>query len=115
MLRHYVENILPNGLKAQVVAISRRAAVRYPAALAAARDELVTEAGPSTLRCEASTTWTRFMEKFAGEKRFWIYTKLAEKETLAPAAPTKKYVSGEGFASLGRNYGCCWWISWTCR
>ena len=28
MLRHYVENFLPNGLKAQVVAISRRAAVR---------------------------------------------------------------------------------------
>jgi type I restriction enzyme R subunit len=44
MLRHYVENILPNGLKAQVVAISRRAAVRYPAALAAARDELIAEA-----------------------------------------------------------------------
>jgi len=44
MLRHYVENILPNGLKAQVVAISRRAAVRYPAALAAARDELAAEA-----------------------------------------------------------------------
>lgn len=44
MLRHYVENILPNGLKAQVVAISRRAAVRYPAALEAAREELVSEA-----------------------------------------------------------------------
>lgn len=44
MLRHYVENILPNGLKAQVVAISRRAAVRYQAALAAARDALVAEA-----------------------------------------------------------------------
>ena len=44
MLRHYVENALPNGLKAQVVAISRRAAVRYQAAFAAARDELVAEA-----------------------------------------------------------------------
>jgi type I restriction enzyme R subunit len=44
MLRHYVENILPNGLKAQVVAISRRAAVRYQAAFLAARDELVAEA-----------------------------------------------------------------------
>lgn len=44
MLRHYTENILPSGLKAQVVASSREAAVRYQAALTAARDELVEEA-----------------------------------------------------------------------
>jgi type I restriction enzyme R subunit len=44
ILRHYVENILPNGLKAQVVAISRRAAVRYQAAMVAARDALVNDA-----------------------------------------------------------------------
>lgn len=41
MLRHYVENILPNGFKAQVVAVSRKAAVRYYDALRTARDELV--------------------------------------------------------------------------
>src|SRR5207244_12945562 len=44
ILRHYVENILPNGLKAQVVAYSRLAAVRYREALTKARDELVQEA-----------------------------------------------------------------------
>ena len=44
MLRHYVEHILPNGLKAQVVAYSRRASVRYQAAFEKARDELVDEA-----------------------------------------------------------------------
>ncbi|MCA9609938.1 MAG: type I restriction endonuclease subunit R, partial [Myxococcales bacterium] len=44
MLRHYVEHILPNGLKAQVVSYSRRAAVRYQAAFEVARDELVQEA-----------------------------------------------------------------------
>jgi type I restriction enzyme R subunit len=43
MLRHYVEHILPNGLKAQVVAYSRLAAVRYSEALYKARDELVSE------------------------------------------------------------------------
>ncbi len=43
MLRHYVENILPNGFKAQVVAVSRRATVRYHNALLAARAELVAE------------------------------------------------------------------------
>jgi type I restriction enzyme R subunit len=41
MLRHYVENILPNGFKAQVVAVSRRATVRYYEALQEARGELV--------------------------------------------------------------------------
>lgn len=44
MLRHYVTNILPNGFKAQVVAYSRLAAVRYLDAFSAARDELLAEA-----------------------------------------------------------------------
>ena len=44
MLRHYVEHILPNGLKAQVVAYSRRASVRYQEAFEKARGELVGEA-----------------------------------------------------------------------
>lgn len=44
MLAHYVQHILPSGLKAQVVACSRRAAVRYGEALRQARDELVEEA-----------------------------------------------------------------------
>lgn len=43
MLRHYVDNILPNGFKAQVVAVSRLAAVRYHAAFLTARAELVRE------------------------------------------------------------------------
>ena len=41
MLRHYVDNILPNGFKAQVVAVSRLAAIRYRGAFEAARAELV--------------------------------------------------------------------------
>ncbi len=44
------------------------------------------------------------MERFVREKRFWIYTKLAEKDVLAPAAPSKQFVSGEGFPYLGRSY-----------
>jgi type I restriction enzyme R subunit len=43
MLRHYVGAVLPNGFKAQVVATSRRATVRYRTALLAARDSLVAE------------------------------------------------------------------------
>jgi type I restriction enzyme, R subunit len=43
MLRHYVDTVLPNRFKAQVVATSRKAAVRYREAFLAARDELVAE------------------------------------------------------------------------
>jgi type I restriction enzyme R subunit len=41
MLQHYVGHVLPNGLKAQVVATSRRAAVRYQEALKEAIRELI--------------------------------------------------------------------------
>ncbi|MBF0161401.1 MAG: type I restriction endonuclease subunit R, partial [Magnetococcales bacterium] len=44
ILRHYVTNILPNGYKAQVVAYSRLAVLRYYDALRQARDELLAEA-----------------------------------------------------------------------
>lgn len=44
ILRHYVTNILPNGYKAQVVAYSRLAAIRYFEALRSACDELLAEA-----------------------------------------------------------------------
>jgi len=43
MLRHYVTTVMPNGFKAQLAAVSRLAAVRYQAALDAARDEIVAE------------------------------------------------------------------------
>lgn len=43
MLRHYVSTVLPNGTKAQVVASSRRAAVRYQRALVVARDQLLAQ------------------------------------------------------------------------
>ena len=41
MLMHYAQTILPNGLKAQVVATSRLAAIRYHAAFLTAHAELV--------------------------------------------------------------------------
>lgn len=44
MIRHYVTHILPNGYKAQVVAYSRLAAIRYFDALRQARDELLSAA-----------------------------------------------------------------------
>ncbi|GAA1775143.1 type I restriction endonuclease subunit R [Actinomadura chokoriensis] len=43
MLRHYVQRVLPEGFKAQVVALDRVTTVQYREALMAARDELVAE------------------------------------------------------------------------
>jgi len=44
MLQHFVTNLLPNGYKAQVVACSRLAVIRYHTALLEARDELLAQA-----------------------------------------------------------------------
>lgn len=41
---------------------------------------------------------------FVREKKFWLYTKLAEKEAMARPASGKEFVSGEGFAYLGKSY-----------
>ena len=53
MLRHYLEVVLPEGYKAQVVAASRRAAIIYREKLLAARDELAREieALPAATTC----------------------------------------------------------------
>lgn len=52
MLRHWVRTALPDRFSAQVVAVSRKAAVRYGAALLEARDRLITDADdlPASVR-----------------------------------------------------------------
>lgn len=47
---------------------------------------------------------TSTMERFVREKRFWVYTRLAEKEMLHRSKPVKEFVTGEGFPYLGRHY-----------
>ncbi len=44
------------------------------------------------------------LRAFVREKRFWIYTKLAEKERLQRHVPRKEFVGGEGFLYLGRSH-----------
>ena len=44
------------------------------------------------------------VEAYAREKRLWIHSKLAEKESLTWPTRKKEFVSGEGFHYLGRNY-----------
>jgi len=44
------------------------------------------------------------LRAFVLEKRFWIYTKLAEKDRLQRQVPRKEFVDGEGFLYLGRSH-----------
>lgn len=44
------------------------------------------------------------LRQFVLEKRFWIYSRLAEKDRLQQVAPAKEFLDGEGFSYLGRSY-----------
>jgi predicted metal-dependent hydrolase len=44
------------------------------------------------------------LRDFVQEKRFWIYTKLAQKDRLQRLVPMKEMVDGEAFLYLGRCY-----------
>lgn len=46
----------------------------------------------------------RDLRAFVREKRYWVYTKLAEKAQLQRQVPRKEFVDGEGFLYLGRSY-----------
>lgn len=52
---------------------------------------------PIDCHAEALAWW-------AYSKRRWIYRKLAEKDVLLSARPAKEFVTGEGFAYLGRSH-----------
>jgi predicted metal-dependent hydrolase len=47
---------------------------------------------------------TDVMEKFVHDKLEWIYGKLALKGAAGQGGPARRFVSGEGFPYLGRNY-----------
>ncbi len=57
IMRHYAKSVMPDGFKAQVVAVSRLAAVRYQQALAVARRDLVAELEDARARGE--TVWAQ--------------------------------------------------------
>lgn len=75
----------------------RRSPRRKTVEIIVDRDGSLIIAAPQDMPIEA-------LERFAREKRFWIYSKLAEKEALQHVTSAKEYVSGEGFWYLGRSY-----------
>ncbi len=44
------------------------------------------------------------MATFVRDKKFWLYTKIAEKEARQQPVVGKEFVTGEGFPYLGRSY-----------
>ena len=75
----------------------RWSARRKTLEIAVERDGSLTAAAP-----EGTDTVT--IEAYVREKRAWVYRKLAEKSALRGLPSAKEYVSGEGFAYLGRSY-----------
>ncbi|WP_417812321.1 type I restriction endonuclease subunit R [Thalassospira alkalitolerans] len=102
MLRHYVTNLLPNGYKAQVVAYSRTAVVRYQAAFLAARDELLPEA-------EALSDLEKAMDDEV------LCTKPAALQALVQAWRYRETLEKIEFAAImsGGNNDDASWKQWT--
>lgn len=86
ILRHYVTNILPNGYKAQVVAYSRLAAIRYFDALRRARDELLAEADALSLEDKAldDEELCRRSPKVQAVVQAWRYRETVARLEFAP-------------------------------
>lgn len=86
ILRHYVTNILPNGYKAQVVAYSRLAAIRYFTALQAARDELLAEAEalPAEDKALDDEALCQRPPKVQARIQAWRYRELLRRLEFAP-------------------------------
>ncbi len=66
--------------------------------------EITVDRGGELVLAAPTTCPTSRLERFIRDKKFWIYKKLASKETSGPAAPPKEYVTGEGFYYLGRTH-----------
>jgi type I restriction enzyme R subunit len=86
MLRHYVTNILPNGFKAQVVAYSRLAVVRYLDAFVAARDALLADADALSAEDKAmdDEALCRRPPALQAQVQAWLYCEILRLLEFAP-------------------------------
>ena len=66
--------------------------------------ELVVDRGGELVIHAPTGVVSVVMEDFVRAKKFWLYTKLAEKEARNREVRVREYVSGEGFPYLGRSY-----------
>ncbi len=87
------DTMLIGDLHFQVRESPRRATV----GITVDRDGALLLHAPRQCDPETLATW-------AYTKRMWVYRKLAEKDLLLSAKPDKEFVTGEGFAYLGRSH-----------
>lgn len=66
--------------------------------------QITVERDGSLLLSAPPETPVERLHKFVEDKQYWVYTKLAEKDRLQKAIPSKEFVDGEGFLYLGRSY-----------
>lgn len=66
--------------------------------------EITVDRGGDLIITSPSDVAEEALVDFVREKRFWLYTKLAEKELLQQPVGYKEFVTGEGFPYLGRSY-----------
>jgi len=66
--------------------------------------QITVDRGGELVLAAPAGTDTGAMRDFVIEKRFWIYTKLAEKNRLKRVVHLKEFVDGEGFLYLGVSY-----------
>ncbi|SBP87310.1 Metal-dependent hydrolase [Thiomonas delicata] len=66
--------------------------------------EITVERDGSLVLCAPTGIDEIRLRAFVHEKRFWVYTKLAEKDALRRRVPRKEFVGGEGFLYLGRSH-----------
>jgi predicted metal-dependent hydrolase len=88
-----MDSLTVGDLKFEVRRSSRRKSV-----------QITVDRGGELVLCAPELCGAEKLTSFVREKRFWIYSKLVEKEALRTDAPAKQYVSGEGFPYLGRSY-----------
>jgi len=66
--------------------------------------EIIIDRGGELVVAAPESEELESIERFIREKRYLVYTKLAEKEKLRPVRESKEYVPGESFHYLGRTY-----------
>lgn len=66
--------------------------------------EIIVDRGGELIISAPEVAPEHLLVEFIREKRFWIYSKIAEKERLQQPVGTKEFVNGEGFLYLGRSY-----------
>lgn len=87
------ETIAIADLTFEVVRSSRR----QTAEISVERDGSLVVRAPATASGEA-------LQRFAHQKRSWVYEKLAKRELLVGSPPKREFVAGESFRYLGRAY-----------